>query len=75
MQFSNVIKRGLVPRKDKVYDLGVLFNSRFTFSEHIYTICLSGCKSLRFVIKYCNFNNVLAIKALYLCRVNWNVAL
>lgn len=64
------VKDEMVPRKNEVRDLGVLFDSRMTFSDHIRNTCLTASRSLGFVIRSCrNFTNIHAIKCLYFALV------
>lgn len=69
-QFPCAINGDLITKKDKIYDLGVLFDSHLTSSGHISTVYLSTSKFLEIVIRLCrNFNKILAIKILYYALV------
>lgn len=60
----------LITRRDSMKDLGILFDSKLTFSEHISTICLSASRLLGFVIRSArNFNNINTITTLYYALV------
>lgn len=60
----------VVPRSDSVRDLGVLFDSKLTFSDHICSITTTAMKTLGFIIRTCRgFHDITAMKTLYYAYV------
>lgn len=60
----------LLKREQKVKDLGVLFDTRLTFHDHMYKLVTDSFKRLGFVTRNCReFHNIKAIKLLYTALV------
>lgn len=61
------VKDGIIRRRNEDRDLGVTFDSRMTFSNHIRYMCLSASKEREiegFVIgSCCDFTNIHEIKS------------
>lgn len=68
--FQYYINRTLIDRKDVIKDLGITFDSKLSFNEHISVIVNASYKTLGFIIRNVkSFNNLDAIKSLYFSLV------
>lgn len=66
VQFLYNIDGDMLARSDSVKDLGIQFNSKLNFSEHINDISVKAIRMLGFIVRNCkNFTNIRALKALY----------
>lgn len=68
--FDYTLNDSILERCNNIKDLGVHFDSKFSFTDHITIICKSAIRSLGFIIRNCNsFKNILALKSLYISLV------
>lgn len=68
--FQYKINDIIVTNTDTVLDLGVLYDSKLSFKQHVDNITKSALKSLGFMMRNCNsFNNQIALKQLYFTLV------
>lgn len=68
--FDYYANQSLMPRQALVKDLGVLFDSRLTFADHIIAIRNSACRSYGFLVRSSKtFTNLAALKTLYCALV------
>uniref|UniRef100_A0A1Y1KXC2 Reverse transcriptase domain-containing protein n=1 Tax=Photinus pyralis TaxID=7054 RepID=A0A1Y1KXC2_PHOPY len=68
--YNYVVHSLRLTRVDLVKDLGVYFDSKFTFSHHIATVTRSAMSTLGFILRNCkSFNNMVALKALFFLLV------
>ena len=64
--YNYIISGKIIERTDTVKDLGVQFDKRLTFSDHLDTIIQTSFKILGFIVRTCVcFNNNNTIKILY----------
>lgn len=66
LHFDYKVDGALIKREESVRDLGVKFDDKLTFREHIVNICKQAFKRLGFVIRTVKgFTNIKAISLLY----------
>ena len=66
LTFPYEVSGKCLARKDSIRDLGVIFDSKFTFVEHIYDIIEKAIKMYGFVYRSCrDFTNIKALNNLY----------
>lgn len=80
--FHYSLNDNILDKTDKFKDLGVIFDSKFTFSEHITQIIASTSKTLGFFVRNWNcFTNINTLKLLYVtfirskleyCAIIWS---
>ena len=59
-----------ISQQTSMRDLGVVFDQRYTFVEHVHTVAASACRTLGFIMRTCrSFDNVRAMKTLYFAFV------
>lgn len=64
------LNTNILPRVSGIKDLGVYFDSRLSFSNHIDSMCASASRTLGFVMRSCRyFNNIQLMKTLYFSLV------
>ena len=70
IKFKYKIDDIFLSRCTTVRDLGVVFDSKFCFVEHINSICNTANKVLGFIYRNCkSFSNIMALKSLYFSLV------
>lgn len=64
--FHYNLNGSIIDRTTTIKDLGVLFDAKLTFREHINSVCSAARSTLGFIIRNCNaFTNITALKSLY----------
>lgn len=76
------ISENILLRVNSITDLGIIFDQKLTFIEHINNLCSDASKSLGFIIRNCReFTDLNSIKILYFsyvrskleyCAIIWN---
>ncbi|GJQ76743.1 hypothetical protein Trydic_g15586 [Trypoxylus dichotomus] len=70
LYYNYQINDAAIPRNIKTLDLGVLFDNRLSFTEHISSMCSSASKTLGFVMRSCrHFSDLGVMKRLYYAYV------
>ena len=54
-----------VHRSSTIYDLGVLYDSKLNFNEHVHTIASTASKTIGFILRNCKDFNTVALITLY----------
>ncbi|XP_063914268.1 ankyrin-1-like [Zophobas morio] len=66
LSFNYTINLNILSRVDSFRDLGIMFDSKLTFSLHISNIIAEAFKSLGFIIRSSSsFNNIITFNTLY----------
>ena len=66
IMFNYSLSNSLITRVETHYDLGVFFNSKLTFENHISNMCSKALKSLGFIIRCSrNFKDIGCMRVLY----------
>lgn len=64
--FDYSLNSQILERSEAIKDLGVMFDHKLTFSNHISQVTSSALKMLGFIIRNCtSFSNEIALKTLY----------
>uniref|UniRef100_V5GPT7 RNA-directed DNA polymerase n=1 Tax=Anoplophora glabripennis TaxID=217634 RepID=V5GPT7_ANOGL len=64
--FGYTLENALLARCDNVKDLGVIYDNRLSFTDHINTIINAANRSLSFIVRNSSsFNDVTALKCLF----------
>lgn len=70
VHFDYSVSSQVIERCTIIRDLGVYFDQKFSFSEHIRVTSKSAVRSLGFLLRNCNsFKNIMALKTLYVALV------
>lgn len=70
VSFHYKINNVILTNADTVRDLGVLYDSKLSFKQHVENITNSALKALGFIMRNCStFSNELALKQLYFALV------
>jgi hypothetical protein len=68
--FDYTLNNKILLRRSSVQDLGVLFDSKLSFCDHILSITSAAFKSLAFVLRSAKeFGDVVTLKLLYITYV------
>jgi hypothetical protein len=68
--FYNKVSDSILSRRDSIRDLGVIFDSKLSFSEHIRTIARTAFRALGSVLRTGKeFSDIATLKLLYITYV------